>query len=87
MISHLHCAQTASSVFLAFWCVLEIPLSTEPTVRVFRDLKSVGSVDNCISKNKRTKMLKTHLPQFARNANAISQGLAWTALERCEDGE
>ena len=22
-----------------------------------------------------------------RNANVISQGLAWTALERCEDGE
>ena len=45
------------------------------------------SVQLTIVSPKRTKMQKTRLPQFARNANVISQGLAWTALERCEDGE
>ena len=45
------------------------------------------SVQLTIVSPKRTKIQKTRLPQFARNANVISQGLAWTALERCEDGE
>ena len=45
------------------------------------------SVQLTIVSLKRTKMQKTRLRQFARNANVISKGLAWTALERCEDGE
>ena len=45
------------------------------------------SVQLTIVSPKCTKMQKTRLLQFARNANVISQGLAWTALERCEDGE
>ena len=45
------------------------------------------SVQLTIVSPKHTKMQKICLPQFARNANVISQGLAWTALGRCEDGE
>ena len=33
-----------ASGFVAFWCVSDIQLSSEPTVRVFRDLRSVYSV-------------------------------------------